>query len=75
MNESREGMLTLNWDEVGDAIGVFEEGAETVALATLQIQQPTTSTSSTPEQDISMIFNFLHLRYSEASNRTVRHLA
>jgi hypothetical protein len=75
MNESREGMLTFNWDEVADAIGIFEEGAETVALATDQIQQLTISATETPDQEVSVILNARRLRYSESSHRMARQVA
>ena len=39
MNDSRQGMLTFDWDKVANSIGVFEAGAEAVSSATEQIQQ------------------------------------
>jgi hypothetical protein len=75
MNESREGMLSLNWDEVADSISVFEEGAKKVALATDRIQQSISTRTATPERDVSVILNISFLRYSELSHRTSRTLA
>jgi hypothetical protein len=39
MNDSRQGMLTFDWDKVAASIGVFEAGAEAVSTATDHIQQ------------------------------------
>jgi hypothetical protein len=72
MNESREGMLSLNWDEVADAIDVFELGAQTVALATDRIQQLTISATATADQDVSMITTLHRLRYSKLTHRMAR---
>src|SRR5262245_19768751 len=47
MNDSRQGMLSLDWDKVAAAISVFEAGAADVASATQQMQQ--SATSGTPE--------------------------
>jgi hypothetical protein len=72
MNESREGMLTLNWDEVEDAISVFEAGAQTVASATDRIQQLTIIATATADQDVSEIPSLHRLRYSELTHRMAR---
>jgi hypothetical protein len=39
MNDSRQGMLTFDWDKVAASIGVFEAGAEAVSSATAHVQQ------------------------------------
>jgi hypothetical protein len=49
MSESRQGMLTLNWDRVADSIGIFESGADEVSSATNSIKQA--AAGSTPGPD------------------------
>jgi hypothetical protein len=49
MNDSRQGMLTLDWDKVAASIGVFEAGAETVSSATEKIQKSTAEATPTNE--------------------------
>jgi hypothetical protein len=47
MNDSRQGMLTLDWDKVAASLGVFEAGAETVSSATEKIQNSTAEATPT----------------------------
>jgi hypothetical protein len=49
MDNSRQGMLTFDWDKVAASISVFEAGEKAVNLATIQIQQA--ATEGTPTVD------------------------
>jgi hypothetical protein len=49
MNDSRQGMLTFDWEKVAASIGVFEAGAETVSAATEKIQKSTAEATPTNE--------------------------
>jgi hypothetical protein len=49
MNDSRQGMMTFDWDKVAASIGIFEAGAETVSSATEKIQRSTAEATPTDE--------------------------
>jgi hypothetical protein len=49
MQDSRQGMISLDWDKVATSISVFESGAEAVASATEELQRD--ASEATPVSD------------------------
>jgi hypothetical protein len=49
MNDSRQGMLSFDWDKVAASIGIFEAGQDAVSIAVERIQQSASEATPTME--------------------------